>query len=619
MDEPLFTRPEPDEGSELFRLRHTAAHVLAQAVLELFPEAKLGIGPPIVDGFYYDFDLGVDEHGHPRTFHQSDLARIEKRMRQIIAGNHPLRYRAVTEAEARALFRDQPYKLEIIDGLLQGEFNEYGDTVEDRQRAIDELDISTYRQDTFEDLCKGPHVAHAGLIPVDAFELTGTAAAYWRGDTTRPMLQRIYGTAWQSKKDLKRYLQLQEEARKRDHRRLGRELEIYIIDEEVGPGLPLWLPNGNILREELEKLAREMEDAAGYVRVATPHIAKEELFLHSGHLPFFADNMYAPMEREEQRYYLKPMNCPFHHKIYASKPRSYRDLPLRLAEYGMVYRYEQSGELFGLMRVRAAEQNDAHIYCAEDQVEAEFMAVIDLYRRYFDLFGIEKFEMRFSKHDRKGLGLKFADNEAAWIKTENMIRRVMDRAGVPYVEAAGEAAFYGPKVDVQVWSVLGREFSLATNQVDFTQPDRFDLTFTNREGAPEMPYCIHRAPLGSHERFIGFLLEHYGGAFPVWLTPEQVRIIPITDNHAAYATELAGKMRDAGIRAQADLGSDRMGNKIRQAQKMKVPYMVIVGDNEVANHTVSVRFRDGEQQNDVPLDGLIPRIQKRIRTRSAEL
>ncbi len=412
MDEPLFTRPEPDEASELFRLRHTAAHVMAQAVLELFPEAKLGIGPPIVDGFYYDFDLGVDADGRPRTFNQADLERIEKRMRQIIAGNHPLRYRVVTEAEARELFHDQPYKLAIIDGLLQGEFNEYGDSTEDRQRAIDELVISTYRHDTFEDLCKGPHVDHTGLIPVDAFELTGTAATYWRGDTTRPMLQRIYGTAWPSKKDLKRHLQLMEEARKRDHRKLGRELEIYIIDDEVGPGLPLWLPNGTILREELEKLAHEMEDAAGYVRVATPHIAKEELFLHSGHLPFFAADMYPPMERDEQRYYLKPMNCPFHHKIYGSKPRSYRDLPLRLAEYGMVYRYEQSGELFGLMRVRAAEQNDAHIYCAEDQVEDEFMAVIDLYRRYFELFGIDKYEMRFSKHDRKGLGLKYADNES---------------------------------------------------------------------------------------------------------------------------------------------------------------------------------------------------------------
>jgi threonyl-tRNA synthetase len=367
-------------------------------------------------------------------------------------------------------------------------------------------------------------VAHTGFIPLDSFQLTGTAAAYWRGDETRPMLQRIYGTAWFNKKDLKRHLQLQEEARKRDHRKLGRELELYIMDEEIGPGLPLWLPNGNILREELEKLAREMEDAGGYQRVATPHIAKEDLYTHSGHLPFFADSMYPPMERDDVRYYLKPMNCPFHHKIFAGKPRSYRDLPLRLAEYGMVYRYEQSGELFGLMRVRAAEQNDAHIYCAEDQVEDEFMAVIELYRRYFDLFGIDRFVMRFSKHDKKGLGVKYADNEAAWIKAEDMVRRVMQRADVPYIEATGEAAFYGPKIDVQAWSVVGREFSLATNQVDFTQPARFELTFINRDGQPEMPYCIHRAPLGSHERFIGFLIEHYGGNFPVWLSPEQVRI-----------------------------------------------------------------------------------------------
>ncbi len=565
------------EVTDLYRLRHTTAHVMAQAVLEFFPQAKLGIGPPVVDGFYYDFDLGTDENGRAITFTPADLERIEKRMRQIIAGKFPLRSRVVTAEEARELFKDQPYKLEIIDGLLRGEFNEYGDDIEDKARAVENLVISTYRQDTFEDLCKGPHVAHTGLIPVDAFQLMSTAAAYWRGDQSRPMLQRIYGTAWPSKKDLKRHLQLLEEAKKRDHRKLGRELELYIMDEEIGPGLPLWLPNGNILREELEKLAHEMEDAGGYQRVATPHIAKEELYLRSGHLPFFAESMFPPMDREETRYYLKPMNCPFHHKIYASKPRSYRDLPLRLAEYGMIYRYEQSGELFGLMRVRAADQNDAHIYCTEEQIEAEFMAVIDLYRRYFDLFGIDRFEMRLSMHDRQGLGVKYYDDEPAWLKTEAIIRGVMQRADVPFVEARGEAAFYGPKIDVQVWSVIGREFSIATNQVDFVQPMRFGLTYTNRDGQPEMPYCIHRAPLGAHERYIGFLIEHYGGNFPVWLSPEQVRVIPITDDHHDYARRVTETLRSAGIRVRADLGSDRMGAKIRAAQLMKVPYMVIVG------------------------------------------
>jgi threonyl-tRNA synthetase len=609
----------PYEQTELYRLRHTAAHVMAQAVLERFPQARIAIGPPIADGFYYDFDLGMDENGRPITFTAEDLEGIEKRMRQIIVGKHPLRYRVVSAEEAREFFKDQPYKLEIIDGLLRGEFNEYGDDVEDKARAIENLVISTYKHDTFEDLCKGPHVAHTGLIPLDAFQLTGTAASYWRGDETRPMLQRIYGTAWFNKKDLKRHLQLQEEARKRDHRKLGRELELYIMDEEVGPGLPLWLPNGNILREELEKLAREMEDAGGYQRVATPHIAKEDLYTHSGHLPFFADSMYPPMERDDVRYYLKPMNCPFHHKIFAGKPRSYRDLPLRLAEYGMVYRYEQSGELFGLMRVRAAEQNDAHIYCAEDQVEDEFMAVIELYRRYFDLFGIDRFVMRFSKHDKKGLGVKYADNEAAWIKAEDMVRRVMERAEVPYIEATGEAAFYGPKIDVQAWSVVGREFSLATNQVDFTQPARFELTFINRDGRPEMPYCIHRAPLGSHERFIGFLIEHYGGNFPVWLSPEQVRIIPITDEHHDYARRVVESLRTGGVRVSADFGHERMGNKIRQAQVMKVPYMVIVGRQEAESNTLAVRYRDGEQRNDVPLEEFGHHVQKRIRTRSPEL
>ncbi len=607
---------EPYEQSELYKLRHTAAHVMAQAVLELYPEAKLGIGPPIDDGFYYDFDLGADATGRRRTFTPADLERIEKAMRRIIAGKHPLRYKVVTADEARALFADQPYKLEIIEGLLRGEFNEYGNDLDGPPR---DLVISTFRHDTFEDLCKGPHVAHTGLIPVDAFQLTGTAAAYWRGDQSRPMLQRIYGTAWFNKKELKRHVQLLEEAKKRDHRKLGRELDLYIMDEEVGPGLPLWLPNGTILREELEKLAFEMEDAAGYQRVATPHIAKEEFFRHSGHLPFFADSMFPPMEREETRYYLKPMNCPFHHKIFAAKPRSYRDLPLRLAEYGMVYRYEQSGELFGLMRVRAAEQNDAHIYCAEDQVEAEFMAVIDLYRRYFELFGIERYVMRFSKHDRKGMGVKYADDEAAWLKAEAIVRRVMQAAEVPFEEVAGEAAFYGPKIDVQAWSVVGREFSLATNQIDFVQPARFELAFTNREGQPETPYCIHRAPLGAHERYIGFLIEHYGGNFPVWLSPEQVRVIPITDDHHEYARRVVAHLAAAGIRVHADLGSERMGAKIRAAQLMKLPYMVIVGAQEAAAETLAVRYRDGEQRNDVPLAEFAAHVGKRIRTRSPEL
>lgn len=607
------TNQLPYKESHLYRLRHTAAHVLAQAVLERYPQAKLGVGPPIEHGFYYDFDLGFDEDGRPRTFTPGDLEKIEERMRQIIAGKHSLRYREVSADEARRLFRDQPYKLEIIEGLAAGTTDEYGDRVEAAPV------ISTYRHDTFEDLCRGPHVEHTGQIPADAFKLLNVAAAYWRGDENNPMLQRIYGTAWSNRQELDDYLRLQEEARQRDHRKLGRELEIFIMDEEVGPGLPLWLPNGNVLREELEKLAREVETKAGYQRVSTPHIAKEALYLRSGHLPYYTEDMYPPMEREGTVYYMKPMNCPFHHKIYASKSRSYRDVPLRLAEYGMVYRYEQSGELFGLLRVRANQQNDAHIYCAESQVEQEFMAVIDLYRYYFDLFGIEKYVMRLSRHDPQELGKKYVTDQNLWLKTEELVRQVMIHAGVPYVEAVGEAAFYGPKIDVQIWSAVGREFSLATNQVDFAQPRRFNLTFVNRNGQQEIPYCIHRAPLGSHERFIGFLIEHYAGNFPVWLAPEQVRLIPITDAHNEYALNLAEQMQAQGIRAQADLGSDRMNAKIRQAQLMKVPYMCIVGDREVELGTISLRQRDGARQGGIAAAAFIEQVKERIATRSAEL
>jgi threonyl-tRNA synthetase len=603
----------PYEESNLYRIRHTAAHVLAQAVLELYPEAKLGIGPPIEDGFYYDFDLGADEDGRPRTFTLEDLEKLEGRMRQIISGNHSLHYREVGVEEARNLFQDQPYKLELIDELVQGMADENGEAVDDA------VILSTYRHDDFEDLCRGPHVERTGQIPGGGLKLMSVTGAYWRGDENRPMLQRIYGTAWPNKKDLKRYLDSLEEAKKRDHRTLGRELEIFILDEEIGPGLPLWLPNGNILREELDKLAREVEAKAGYQRVATPHIAKEALYLRSGHLPYFVDDMYPPMEREGTRYYLKPMNCPFHHKIYASQQRSYRDLPLRLVEYGMVYRYEQSGQLFGLLRVRAAEQNDAHIYCPEAQFEEEFMAVMGLYQHYFELFGFDRYVMRLSKHDKKGLGKKYVDNERLWLKMEDKVRQILIDGNIPFVEAEDEAAFYGPKIDVQIWSAVGREFSLATNQVDFAQPPRFNLSFANQKGEEETPLCIHRAPLGSHERFIGFLIEHYAGNFPVWLAPEQVRIIPITNAHHAYATNLVEQMQMKGIRVHADLDNQRMNAKIRQAQLMKVPYMLIIGDREMNQETVSLRKRDGSRQDDLPVDAFVAQVRERIANRSAEL
>ena len=481
---------ENSEKDLLYKIRHSTAHVMAQAVMELYPDAKLAIGPPIENGFYYDFDLGSDSDGKPLAFSPEDLEKIEKRMRQIVAGKHEFNYREIGPAEARELFKDQPYKLELIEGLLEGNADEYG-------AVIDETPIlSTYRQDTFEDLCRGPHVEDTGEIRPDAFKLLTVAGAYWRGDENSAMLQRIYGTAWHTRDELKQHLQMLEEARKRDHRKLGRELEIFIFDEDVGPGLPLWLPNGGIVIEELEALAKEMEEKRGYDRVRTPHLAKDALFERTGHLSHYAESMYPPMEMEGVRYYMKPMNCPFHHKIFDSKSRSYRDLPLRLGEYGTCYRFEKSGELFGLMRVRSMQMNDAHIYCSEEQFEEEFMGVVDLYLEYFRIFGVEKYVMRLSTHHRTGLGKKYIDNEPMWLKTEEMVRNAMRNGDVPFVEVPDEAAFYGPKIDVQIWSAIGREFSLATNQVDFAVPARCDLSFVNSAGESEVPICLHRAPLG---------------------------------------------------------------------------------------------------------------------------
>jgi len=579
---------------------------MAQAVVEMFPEAKYTIGPPVENGFYYDFDL-------PRNLTPEDLEQIEKRMRQIVQGKHEFKKKVVSADEAREIFKDQPYKIELIEGLEKGGLDEYGNPLQEKP------EISIYQHDTFTDLCRGPHVQNTKEVKQDSFKLMSIAGAYWRGDENNKMLQRIYGTAWENVQQLKDYLHQLEEAKKRDHRKLGKELEIFTFDDEVGPGLPLWLPNGGVMIEELEKLAKEMEEKAGYLRVRTPNLTKEDLFLRSGHLPYYAESMYPPMELEGVKYYVKPMNCPMHHKIFGSKGRSYRDLPIRLAEYGTCYRYEKSGELFGLMRVRSLQMNDAHIYVTEDQFEQEFLAVIDMYLKYFELFGIEKYVMRLSLHSKAGLGKKYVDNERLWLKTEDMVRRAMTNGNVPYVEAEDEAAFYGPKIDVQIWSVIGREFSLATNQVDFAQPARFDLKFTNKEGNEEMPLCIHRAPLSTHERMIGFLLEHYAGNFPVWLSPEQVRLIPITDGQNDYARGIVQQLREGGIRAHADISAQRMNAKIRQAQLMKVPYMLVVGENEMNAGQVSLRVRDGSQQNNIPLSEFIERAKDRIARRASEL
>lgn len=561
------------ESIDLETMRHSAAHIMAEAVLSIFPDARFGIGPAIENGFYYDFDL-------PRALTTDDLPIITEKMQDIIKRNLLFKRQDVSKDEARRMMANQPYKLELLDGIPDGE------------------NISIYTQGSFADLCRGPHVASTGEIKV--FKLTSIAGAYWRGDEHRPMLQRIYGAAFAAQKDLDDYITQQEEAAKRDHRKLGREMEIFTFDDDVGIGLPLWLPNGGAMIEEVEKLAKDMELRHGYVRVKTPHISKETLFQRSGHLPYYADSMYPPMELDGVRYYIKPMNCPMHHKIFASKLRSYRDLPIRLAEYGTCYRYEKSGELFGLMRVRSMQMNDAHIYCTEEQFEQEFMAVIRLYLEYFKILDIAEYFMRFSTHGEAGLGKKYVNNPELWLKTEKKVRDVMQFNNIPFVEIPDEAAFYGPKIDVQVKSAIGREFTLATNQVDFAQAERFGLEYTSESGSKERPLIIHRAPLSTHERLVGFLLEHYGGAFPVWLAPVQAIVIPVTDRHVAYAGELDAKLKDIGVRVKVDSRADRMNAKIREAQMSRVPYMLIVGDKEVESNTVSVRLRNGEQKNNLP-------------------
>jgi len=586
------------EDSQLYRVRHSASHVMAQAVLEMFPgQAKIAIGPAIENGFYYDFDL-------PRPLTPDDLQALEQRMRQIVEEDHPFVRRELTAEEARRLFADQPYKLELIDGLEHGGIDEHGNETDEAPV------ISTYSHAAFTDLCRGPHVQNTREINPHGVHLLSVAGAYWRGDEKRPMLQRIYGTAWNSPEELAQHLEMLEEAKRRDHRKLGRELEIFVFDDEVGPGLPLWLPNGAVMADELERLAREMETRAGYVRVRTPHLTKQDLFVRSGHLLYYAESMYPPMEMEGTNYYIKPMNCPMHHKIFGSKPRSYRDLPLRLTEYGTCYRFEKSGELFGLLRVRSMQMNDAHIYCSEEQFEREFLAVVRLYLEYFRIFGIEKYVMRFSTHDKKGLGKKYVDDERLWLKTEEMVRSAMQHGNVPYVEVSDEAAFYGPKIDVQIWSATGREFSLATNQVDFAVPARFNLTFVNREGKEETPLCIHRAPLGTHERMIGFLIEHYAGAFPLWLAPVQAALIPIADRHIEPAQRAAARLAEAGLRVQVDDGPERMNAKIRNAQLRKIPYMLVLGDREAAEGAVAVRLRSGEDLGAMPLEAFVERAVK---------
>lgn len=586
-------------SDNLHNIRHSAEHVLTQAMQNLFGKDKffMAMGPATDEGFYFDFepigDFKVSEEDFPA---------IEAEMAKIVKRNLPIVRSEITIDEAKKLFSDNPYKLEWLDSI---------------QNRNEIISVYTTGDNEFFDLCAGPHVERTGEIK--AFKLLSIAGAYWHGDEKNKMLTRIYGTAFESQKALDDYLAMVEEAKKRDHRKLGRDLEIYFYDDEIGQGLPLWMPKGGILIEQLEKLAKETEDKDGYVRVKTPHITKEALFLRSGHLPYYAESMYPPMEVDGEKYYLKPMNCPFHHKIFGNKTRSYRELPLKLAEYGTCYRYEKSGELFGLMRVRSMQMNDAHIYCSESQFERTFMDVIKMYIYYFQVFGIDKYVMRFSTHAKEGLGKKYVDNEALWIKTENMVRDCMTKGGVNFVEVADEAAFYGPKIDVQIYSAIGREFTLATNQVDFAVPPRFDLKFTNSKGEDEIPLCIHRAPLSTHERMIGFLLEHFAGAFPVWLSPVQAKLIPITDAQHEYANQVLAKLKEQGIRAEIDDRSEKMQAKIRDAQMEKIPYMLVIGGREVEADAVSVRQRDGQDLGALPVDDFIAKVKEQINTKSLNL
>ncbi len=557
----LLTWDDSDGKSTFW---HSSAHLLAEAVEMQFPGAKFWVGPAVERGFYYDIDLGG------KTISEEDVLILEKKMNELAKQANSYVRKEMSKAEAIAYFTEKgdEYKLDLLSGLEDGT-------------------ITFYTQGQFTDLCRGPHIPNTGAIK--AIKITNIAGAYWKGDEKNKMLTRVYGVTFPIQKELDEYLLLLEEAKKRDHRKLGKELGIYTMDDDIGPGLPLWMPNGTIIIEELENLAKETEQAAGYKRVVTPHIAKENLYITSGHLPYYQDSMFPPMELDGTKYYLKAMNCPHHHKIFDAEPKSYKDMPLRLAEYGTCYRYEQSGELFGLMRVRCLHMNDAHIYCTKEQFAAEFRAVNEMYLKYFKIFGIDKYVMRLSLHDPAKLGQKYINEPELWLETEAMVRAVLIETGTPFIEVQDEGAFYGPKIDVQIWSIIGREFTLATNQVDFAQGKRFNLSFTNKDNEPETPLIIHRAPLGTHERFIGFLLEHYAGKFPVWLAPLQVKVLPISDKFHPYAEQVFAEFKKAGIRVELDDRNEKIGKKIRDTEIMKVPYMLVIGEKEVVENKVSVR------------------------------
>jgi len=588
---------EKYEDSDLYRIRHSAAHVMAQAVLEMFPEGKIAIGPPIEDGFYYDFDL-------PRPLTPEDLEVIEKRMRQIISGKHPFEKEVISAEEARQIFKDQPYKQELIDGLEEGGYDEYGNPLKEKP------EISIYKDDSFVDLCRGPHVENTGKINPAAVKLMNVAGAYWRGDEHNPMLQRIYGTAWHNPKELKEYLWRLEEAKKRDHRKLGKELGLFYFSEDVGPGLPLFTPKGEILRYLMESYVRDLQTRYGYQHVWTGHLVKEDLYHRSGHYENYKDAMFPPMIDENVIFRLKPMNCPSHMTLYKEMGRhSYRELPMRFAEFATLYRYEKTGELTGLTRVRALTQDDCHIFCMPEQIESEFSLALQLIQEVLDRYRFTDYKVRLSLRGEQG---KYVKDDEKWGRAEAALRAALDANDVDYFEATGEAAFYGPKADFLARDVLGREWQLSTIQVDFIQPARLGLSYIGEDGQEHTPVVLHRAVTGSTERFLGVIIEHFAGAFPVWLAPVQAVLIPIADRHLPYAHEVAEQLKAAGLRAEVDDRGDRMNSKIRDAQKQKIPYMLVVGDKELENGEVALRLRSGKNPGPMPIDAFLTRAQEDI-------
>ena len=605
---------QPDEA--LYRIRHSLAHVLAQAVLELRPGSTLGFGPPIKDGFYYDFLLS-----EPLT--EADFPELERRMRKIIKKGQRFYQEDLPAAEA----------LERIEEMGEPYKREYGAELIDKQGLST---LSFYRNGPFLDMCEGPHVSDTKQLPRDAFKLRSLAGAYWRGDSDNTMMTRIYAWAFAAKAELDEHVARWEEAQRRDHKKLGRELGIFAIDQDVGRGLPLWLPNGTVIRDELEKLAKELEFKAGYQRVATPHLARENLYFKSGHLPFYADDMYPSMEvmdsaegqgvddvageggAVKEAYRLRPMNCPHHHKVFAAVPRSYRDLPLRLAEYGQVYRWEDSGAVGGLVRVRGMCMNDAHIYCTEAQIKDEFKAVMRLYQEAYDILGLDDYVVRLSRwdpEDPKGRE-KYVDNPEAWTASEAILEAVLKEMGVNYVDGFGEAAFYGPKIDIQFLTVTGREESLSTVQLDFSQPASLGLVYTGADGQPHQPYCIHRAPFSTHERMVAFLLEHTAGAFPTWLAPVQVQVVTVSEQFDAYGAEIVAALRQSMVRAELAPSTDTVSKKIRQAATLKIPNVLIVGEREQQERTVTLRRHGHRDQHTLALDAFQTALLETITTRS---